>query len=67
GLRLDVRRAAVELPDATVHAAAWRPLSVEWRQEGVTTAGWWRDEPGWVMAVMGDPATDTPRLLARSP
>jgi 4'-phosphopantetheinyl transferase len=64
GLRLDVRRAAVELPDAAVPADTWRPLSVDWPQEGATTAGWWRDEPGWVMAILGEPAPARPRRLA---
>jgi 4'-phosphopantetheinyl transferase len=64
GLRLDVRRAAVEVPDAAVPAATWRPLFVDWRQEGATTAGWWRDEPGWVMAILGEPAPARPRRLA---
>jgi 4'-phosphopantetheinyl transferase len=64
GLRLDVRRAAVELPDAGARAATWRPLSVDWQQEGGRTAGWWRDEPGWVMAILGEPAPGFPRRLA---
>jgi 4'-phosphopantetheinyl transferase len=66
GLRLDVRRATVDLPDAASRAATWRPLRVHWRQEGGQTAGWWRDEPGWVMVIAGDPAPGRPRRLAAS-
>jgi len=29
----------------------WRPLRVRWHDEPLTAAGWWRVEPGWVMAV----------------
>jgi 4'-phosphopantetheinyl transferase len=67
GLRLDVRLATVNAPDIGARAATWRPLSVDWRQEGARTAGWWRDEPGWVMAILGDPAPGPPRRLASSP
>jgi 4'-phosphopantetheinyl transferase len=56
GLRLDVRHAVVDLPSP---GPGWRPLRVCW--EGCSTAGWWRDEPGWVMAVAGDPAPAQPR------
>ena len=65
GLRLDVRRAAVDLPDVSARPAAWRPLTVDWGDDaGARTAGWWRDEPGWVMAILGAPAPDPPELLA---
>jgi 4'-phosphopantetheinyl transferase len=67
GLRLDVRRAAVDVPDATARAADWRPLAVDWGRERGRTAGWWRAEPGWVMAIFGDPAPDRPRRLAPAP
>jgi 4'-phosphopantetheinyl transferase len=67
GLRLDVRRAVVDVPDAAARASSWRQLSVDWGQEGARTAGWWRDEPGWVMAILGDPAPDRPRRLAALP
>ena len=63
GLRLDVRRAAVDVPDPAPHAAAWRRLTVRWRAGGARTAGWWRDEPGWVMTIAGDPAPGLPRRL----
>jgi 4'-phosphopantetheinyl transferase len=66
GLRLDIRRAAVDVPDAATRAATWRPLCVDWRREGARTAGWWRDEPGWVMAILADPAPGPPRWLAGS-
>ena len=65
GLRLDVRRAAVAAPEVAVPAAAWRPLRVDWEQEGTETAGWWRDEPCWVMTIAGDPAPGLPRLLSK--
>ena len=64
GLRLDVRRAAVDLPDPAFRAATWRPLCVQWLREGGQTAGWWRDEPGWVMVIAGDPAPGRPQRLA---
>jgi 4'-phosphopantetheinyl transferase superfamily protein len=63
GLRLDVRRAVAGIPDAAVRGAAWRRLVVDWRAEGALTAGWWRDEPGWVMTIAGDPAPGPPRRL----
>ena len=58
GLRLDVRHAVV---DASPPGPGWRPLRVRW--EGCSTAGWWREEPGWVMAVAGEPAPAQPRPL----
>ena len=55
GLRLDVRRAGVELDGAPGSPDGWRPLRVRWEDAG-PTAGWWREEPGWVMAVCTLPA-----------
>jgi 4'-phosphopantetheinyl transferase len=63
GLRLDVRRAVVDVPEAAACTASWRPLRVDWGQDGARTAGWWRDDPGWVMAILGDPAPGPPRNL----
>jgi len=60
GLRLDVRRARVDVPDAD---GGWRPLTVVWA-EGSRTAGWWRDAAGWVMTIAGAPAPARPRRLA---
>jgi 4'-phosphopantetheinyl transferase len=64
GLRLDVRTAVVDLGDDGARPAAWRPLAVDWGRSAARTAGWWRAEPGWVMAILGDPAPDVPRRLA---
>jgi 4'-phosphopantetheinyl transferase len=69
GLRLDVRDAvaAPEGPDSMVPvdsgAPEWRRLSVVWAGDGRRVAGWWRAEPGWVMAVAAEPAADAPRTL----
>ncbi len=62
GLRLDVRHAVVDIPPP---GPGWRALRVRW--DGRTTAGWWRDEPGWVMAVAGTPAPAQPCPLERAP
>ena len=59
GLRLDLRRAAVELGRT---GSGWRPLAVAW-PEGGTTAGWWREGAGWVMTIAGAPAPGVPRRL----
>jgi len=66
GLRLDVRSAEVDVPDVASRGPGWRPLCVDWRQEGGQTAGWWRAEPGWVMVIAGDPAPGRPRWLQSS-
>jgi 4'-phosphopantetheinyl transferase len=58
GLRLDVRHAVVEGEPPT---RDWRPLRV--RFEDGSTDGWWREEPGWVLAVAADPAPVRPRGL----
>jgi 4'-phosphopantetheinyl transferase len=61
GLRLDVRGARVELtPGGRTGAAGWQPLRVVWA-DAPPTDGWWRDEPGWVMAIAGAP--EPPRRL----
>lgn len=61
GLRLDVRGARVELASGgRTGAAGWQPLRVVWR-DAPPTDGWWRDEPGWVMAIAGAP--EPPRRL----
>jgi len=67
GLRLDVRRAPpVHNQGSPVRGAGGAVRDVHGRA-GARTTGWWRDEPGWVMAILGDPAPDRPRRLARSP
>lgn len=61
GLRLDVRGAQVELdPFGRASTAGWHPLRVAW-PDAPPTDGWWRDEPGWVMAIAG--ALEPPRRL----
>lgn len=64
GLRLDVRDAIVEL-DWTPSGGSrgWRPLSVCWDREGETAHGWWREEPGWIFALVSEPATPEPLPL----
>jgi 4'-phosphopantetheinyl transferase len=62
GLRLDVRHAVVDIAPVR---PGWRPLRVRW--DGHSTAGWWREEPGWVMTVAGDPAPAQSRPLEGAP
>lgn len=59
GLRLDLRRAAVQVGRA---GTGWRPLTVTWPEGGATT-GWWREDDGWVMTIAGAPAPGVPRRL----
>jgi 4'-phosphopantetheinyl transferase len=63
GLRLDVRRAVVDPGELDAAAPGWRPLAVSWADGGRPTRGWWRAEPGWVMAVAGEPAPSEPAVL----
>jgi 4'-phosphopantetheinyl transferase len=63
GLRLDVRN-AVAVPDGLDDPAArWHPLAVAWADGGGRSRGWWRTEPGWVTAIIGEPAPGEPRML----
>jgi 4'-phosphopantetheinyl transferase len=62
GLRLDIRRAEVELG---APGSGWRPLTVRW-VEGEATAGWWCAADGWVMTIAGAPAPAMPSRLARA-
>jgi 4'-phosphopantetheinyl transferase len=55
GLRLDVR-SAVATP--APGDGPWQPLTVDWGTR--RTAGWWRAEDGWVMAVAAEPAAGPP-------
>jgi 4'-phosphopantetheinyl transferase len=59
GLRLNVRQATVEPVGLTGSAGPWERLRVAW-EDGPTELGWWRREPSWVMAVVGDPAPEAP-------
>jgi 4'-phosphopantetheinyl transferase len=61
GLRLDFRQAVVQVGDPARRGSEWRPFSVEWPD--TTVGGWWRDEPGWVLAIAGEPAPGLPRRL----
>ena len=61
GLRLDVRAAVVTFTEGGPGAEAWCPLHVDWHDGATTTDGWWRREPGWVMAVAAAPASSAPR------
>ena len=59
GLRLDVRRAVIDLGEMENAVDGWRPLAVRWDRRP-PTAGWWRAEPGWVMTVAAEPAIGAP-------
>ncbi len=59
GLRLNFRQATVE-PGRLAHGSgSWERLRVVW-EDGPVELGWWRREPEWVMAVVGDPGSDAP-------
>ncbi len=61
GLRLNIRRAVVEPRlDAAPVSDDWRTLRVDW-DAGGADRGFWRTDPGWVMAVVTD---DGPPALA---
>jgi 4'-phosphopantetheinyl transferase len=65
GLRLDVR-GAVATPDGLDSTTTgWRPLTISWADGSGRIAGWWRSEPGWVMAVAGEPPPGAPQALDR--
>lgn len=59
GLRLNVRHAVVTLGEGPED---WRPLSVHWGEDGVTS-GWWRADDGWAMALAAEPAPGPPLEL----
>jgi 4'-phosphopantetheinyl transferase len=63
GLRLDLRQAVTESGGLDTDSPGWRPLSVLWADGSGSTRGWWREEPGWVMTVAGEPAPGRPRPL----
>jgi 4'-phosphopantetheinyl transferase len=63
GLRLDVR-GAVATPDGLDSTTTeWRRLTIAWADGSGRVVGWWRSEPGWVMAIAGDPPPGAPRAL----
>ena len=66
GLRLDVRQAVVTIREPSATPGRWSPFQVDWTDQPGPTSGWWRAEPGWVMAVAGEPAPAMPCLLPRS-
>jgi 4'-phosphopantetheinyl transferase len=59
GLRLNLRQATVEPGHLAQSRSPWKRLRVSW-EDGPVELGWWRREPGWVMAVLSDPASDAP-------
>lgn len=63
GLRLDVRNAVAEPDDLDSPTSGWHALAVTWADGAGRVAGWWRAEPGWVMAVAGEPPPGVPRAL----
>ncbi len=52
-----MRRAEVSLEPA---GDEWAGLSVRWEGEATSVSGWWREDPGWVMAVVAEPALEPP-------
>jgi 4'-phosphopantetheinyl transferase len=63
GLRLDVR-GAVATPDGLDSMTTeWHELTIAWADGSGRVAGWWRAEPGWVMAIAGQPPPGAPRAL----
>jgi 4'-phosphopantetheinyl transferase len=64
GMLLDTRHAVVELdPRPPDGGGEWRPLGVRWPDEEASYRGWWREEPGWVLAVVSEPPTPAPVAL----
>jgi 4'-phosphopantetheinyl transferase len=59
GLRLDVRGAAARPLGLAESTPEWRPLELRWPGDG-RIAGWWCEEPGWVMTVVADPPPRPP-------
>jgi 4'-phosphopantetheinyl transferase len=66
GLRLNVRSAVVHAAlETRPTEGGWRPLRVSWPSGQGADVGFWRAEPGWVMAVVG--LTRPPRLIRAVP
>ena len=62
GLRLDVRAAVTRVGEGQ-DVTGWRPLSVFWAGENLTTRGWWRVDAGCVMTVAAAPDVPAPTRL----
>jgi hypothetical protein len=63
GLRLDPRHAVVELEWKPATDGRWRPLRLCWEREQLAVHGWWRQEPGWVFALVSGTPTAAPMPL----
>jgi 4'-phosphopantetheinyl transferase len=63
GLRLDLRNAVTDLVGGSPAAHRWGPLTVNWAGAPRSIAGWWRHEPGWVIAIAGETAPMIPHML----
>ena len=61
GLRLDVHGTVVAPAGFNAAVTRWQALRVDW--DDGATRGWWRAEPGWVMAIAARPAPAHPREL----
>jgi 4'-phosphopantetheinyl transferase len=59
GIRFDVREVRVDARGLGEPAKDWQRLEVGWT-DGALLGGWWRSESGWVMAVVSEPAADSP-------
>ena len=62
GLRLDVRRADVELGGGG--GGDWHRFSVRWGDGAPATSGWWRCGPEWVLTIAGGPGLQPPSRLS---
>ena len=63
GLRLESAARPCDVRDVSARRGL-AGSEVDWSDGGARAAGWWRGEPGWVMAILGAPAPDPPELLA---
>ena len=59
GLRLNVRKALAEADAMAQSPGTWARLRVTW-ENGLVESGWWRRDPGWVMALVSDPVCELP-------
>jgi 4'-phosphopantetheinyl transferase len=59
GVRLDLREARVDAHRLGRSVGAWERLEVGWAEDS-QARGWWRSDPGWVMAVVSEPASAGP-------